>query len=65
MVVQTCWPNREAEEQGRRSVLVYLNEIALPELGLEFGVDMFNEASTSPGAILIQILWLKKLTTIP
>ena len=28
-----------------------MNEIALPELGLEFGVNMFNEASPSPSAI--------------
>ena len=36
-----------------------MNEIALPELGLEFGVNMFHEASPSPS--VIQVYVLKKL----
>jgi len=53
-----------------------MNESALPELGLEFGVNMFNEASPSPCAIsshvlkktssfLSKILRLFRSTTIP
>jgi len=53
-----------------------MNESALPELGLEFGVNMFNEASPSPCAIsshvlkktssfLSKILQLFRSTTIP
>jgi len=53
-----------------------MNESALPELGLEFGVNMFNEASPSPCAFsshvlkktssfLSKILRLFRSTTIP
>ena len=47
MVVQTCWQNKVRRRIRPKSVLVYMDEIGLPELGLECGVNMFNEAVLS------------------